>query len=60
MIDLHVTTTRKHESQIVLSLIKRKTVEVAFLLGDKGYDDQKKHALARDEGVLPLFKHREF
>ena len=60
IIDLHVTTTRKHDSQIAPSLIKRNTDEVAILLGDKGYDDQKIRALARDEGVRPLIKHREF
>ena len=41
ILDLHVTTTRKHDSQIAPSLIKRNTGEVAILLGDKGYDDQK-------------------
>jgi IS5 family transposase len=60
IIDLHVTTTRKHDSQIAPSLIKRNTGEVAILLGDKGYDDQKIRALARDEGVRPLIKHRKF
>jgi IS5 family transposase len=60
IIDLHVTTTRKHDSQIAPSLIKRNTGEVVILLGDKGYDDQKVRALARDEGVRPLIKHREF
>jgi len=41
ILDLHVTTTRKHDSQIAPSLIKRNTGEVSILLGDKGYDDQK-------------------
>lgn len=58
--DLHVTTTRKHDTQIAPSLIKRNTGEVAVLLGDKGYDDQQVRALARDENVRPLIKHREF
>ncbi len=40
IIDLHVTTTRKHDSQIAPSLIKRNSGEVAVLLGDKGYDEQ--------------------
>ena len=59
-IDVHVTTTRKHDSQIAPSLIKRNTTEVAILLGDKGYDDQKFRALAREENIRPLVKHREF
>jgi IS5 family transposase len=30
------------------------------LTGDKGYDDQKLRQLARDHGIRPLIKHREF
>ena len=60
IIDLHVTTTRKHDSQIAPSLIKRNADEVAALLGDKGYDDQKIRRLAHDEGIRPVIKHREF
>ena len=60
IINVHVTTTRKHDSQIALSLIKRNTEEVEILLGDKGYDDQKIRALARGTGVRPLIKHRKF
>jgi IS5 family transposase len=60
ILDLHVTTTRKHDSQIEPSLIKRNTDEVAILLGDKGYDDHRIRALAREDGVRPVIKHREF
>ena len=60
IIDSHVTTTREHDSQIAPSLIERNSNEVAILLGDKGYDDQKARAVARDAGVRPLVKHREF
>ena len=60
ILDLHVTTTRKHDLQIAPSLIKRNTSEVAILLGDKGYDDQKVRASAREEDIRPLIKHREF
>ena len=38
IIDLHVSTTRKYDSQIAPSLIKRNTSDVAILLGDKGRD----------------------
>ena len=60
ILDLHVTTTRKHDSQIAPSLIKRNTSNVEILLGDKGNDDQKIRALARKKDVRPLIKHREF
>jgi IS5 family transposase len=60
IIDVYVTTTRKHDSKIAPSLIKPNAENVAILLGDKGYDDQKVRAVARDAGVRPLIKHREF
>jgi IS5 family transposase len=60
IIDLHVTTTRKHNSKIVPSLIKQNTGEVAVLFCDKGYDDQKIRALACGTGARLLIKHREF
>jgi len=60
ILDLHVTTTRKDDSQIIPSLINETTGEVASLLEDKGYDDQKIRAVARDAAVRPLIKHREF
>ncbi|WP_380676322.1 IS5 family transposase [Salinigranum sp. GCM10025319] len=60
IIDVHVTTTRKHDSKIAPSLIKRNTEDVAVLLADKGYNDQKVRALACETGVRPLIKHREF
>ena len=60
ILDLHVTTTRTHDTQIAPSLIKRNTDEVAVLLGDKGHDDQQIRALARERDIRPLIKHREF
>jgi IS5 family transposase len=60
ILDLHITTTRKHDTQIAPSLIKWNTDEVMILLGDKGYDDQKIRALAREVCIRPLIKHREF
>jgi len=41
ILNLHMTTTRKRDSQIAPSLIKRNPVNIDILLGDKGYDDQK-------------------
>ncbi len=60
ILDLHVTTTRKHDSQIAPSLVKRNPESIDILLGDKGYDDQKIRRLARQYEVRPLIKHREF
>jgi IS5 family transposase len=60
ILDLHLTTTRKHDSQIASSLIERNPGSIDVLLGDKGYDDQKIRRLARQHEVRPLIKHREF
>ncbi len=60
ILDLHVTTTRKHDSQIAPSLIKRSLRYIDILLGDKGYDHQKTRQLARQYEIRPLIKHREF
>lgn len=60
ILDLHVTTTRKHDTQIAPSLLKRNTGDIAILLGEKGYDDQKTRSLAREQKIRPLIKHREF
>ena len=57
--DLHVTTTRKHDSEIAPSLIKRNPKTIDILLGDKGYDGQKIRRLARQHEIRPLIKHRE-
>jgi len=60
ILDLHITTTRKHDTQIGPSLINRNAAEVDVLLGDKGYDDQQIRAIARENEIRPLIKHREF
>jgi IS5 family transposase len=60
ILDLHVTTTRKHDTQIAPSLINRNAGTIGVLLGDKGYDDQHIRSLARENEIRPLIKHREF
>jgi IS5 family transposase len=60
VLDIHVTTTRKHDTQIAPQVLKRNTESITILTGDKGYDDQKIRRLSRDHGIRPLIKHREF
>jgi IS5 family transposase len=60
VLDIHVTTTRKHDTQIAPQVVKRDVESITVLAGDKGYDDQKLRRLARDHDVRPLSKHREF
>ena len=60
VLDIHVTTTRKHDTQIAPQVLKRNAESIGVLAGDKGYDDQTLRQLAREHGVRPLIKHREF
>lgn len=60
VLDIHVTTTRKHDTQIAPKVVKRNTESITVLVGDKGYDDQKLRQLACNHDVRPLIKHREF
>jgi IS5 family transposase len=60
ILDVHVTTTRKHDTQIAPQVVKRNVQSIAVLTGDKGYDDQKLRRLTRDHDIRPLIKHREF
>ncbi|QIO24843.1 IS5 family transposase [Haloarcula sp. JP-L23] len=58
--DVHVTTTRKYDTQIAPQVVKRNAASIEVLTGDKGYDDQKIRQLARNHDIRPLIKHREF
>lgn len=60
VIDAHITTTRKHDTQIAPKLIKRCFELICILLGDKGFDDQSIRELAHKLGIRSLIKHREF
>ncbi|KXA91398.1 transposase [candidate division MSBL1 archaeon SCGC-AAA259A05] len=60
VLDAHITTTRKHDTQIAPKLLKRCFELICILLGDKGFDDQDIRELAHDLGIRPLIKHREF
>lgn len=60
ILDLHVTATRKPDSQIAPGLIKGNLERSDILLGDKSYDDQTIRRLACQYEVRPLIAHREF
>lgn len=59
VLEIHVTTTREHDTQIALQLMKQNADSIEVLTGDKGYDDKKLRQLARDHDIRPLIKHRE-
>ena len=60
VLDLHLTTGRKHDTQIGPQLMGRSQDEIDILLGDKGYDDRAFREMLRGMGVRPLIKHREY
>jgi IS5 family transposase len=60
VLNTHMTTTRRHDTQIAPQGVKRNTEFIKVLIGDKGYDDQKLHHLVRNHDIRPLIKHCEF
>ena len=60
VLDLHVTTTRKHDTQIGPQLTERNLEQFETLAADKGYDDQAHRNQLKAWGKRPLIKHREF
>ena len=59
VLDIHVTTTRKHDTQIASQVVKWNIQSIAVSTGDKGYDDQKLRRLAHNHDIRPLIRHRE-
>ena len=60
VLDLHITTTRKHDTQIAPQVVARNTDRVDILVADKGYDDQALRDQCRAVGIRPVVRHREF
>lgn len=60
ILGIHVTTARKHDTQIAPQVVKRNAASITVLTGDKGYDDHKIRRLGRDHDIRLLVKHREF
>lgn len=57
--DVHVTTTRLHDTKILPKLIP-KNAAGAMLVGDKGYDDDAIRRQCQKQDLQPLIKHREY
>lgn len=58
IIGVHCTTTRKHDSKIVLPLTKHHRLKI--LCADMGYDDRKVRSALRTRGTRPLIPYRNF
>jgi IS5 family transposase len=60
VVDIHCTTTKKHDTKVGEQVIKRNADDLLSVAGDKGYDWQQLRDELRSRGVRPLIKHREF
>lgn len=61
---VHVTASRKHDTQIAIPLVKQYEKEfeefLESLCGDKGYDWKKIRKFLKRRGTRPLIPYREF
>lgn len=56
--DMHCTTTRKHDSKIILPLTKKHRLKV--LCADMGYDYKNIRLALKERGVRPLIPYRAY
>lgn len=57
---IHCTTTRRHDSQIILPLVDRTATKLLSLHADAGYDAKFVRDSLRLQGTRPVIKHRVF
>lgn len=60
VIRIHCTTTRRHDSQIILPLVNKTAAKLLSLYGDAGYDSKPVRDALRQKGIRPVIKHRIF
>jgi len=60
VLDVHLTTSRKHDTRIGPKLTERNRERFETLVADKGYDDRTHRGRLKAWGKRPLIKHREF
>ena len=60
ILDIHCSMTPLHDTQIGWQVLKRDIFRVEPITAVKGYDWDEFRRYLREEGVSPVFKHREF
>lgn len=60
ILDVHVTATRKHDTQIGPQVAKRSRKRFDALVADQGYDDRTLRLQLKRDGKRPVIPHREF
>ena len=58
--NVNCTASRRHDSKLLLPLVKKTRQRIRILCGDKGYDDKEIRDWLREHGIRPLIPHREF
>lgn len=59
ILDCHLTTTRRHDTQIGPQILK-KHLYIRSLVADKGYDTDELRTPLKAENIRPLIRHRRF
>jgi IS5 family transposase len=59
VVGLHTTTTRKHDTRIILPVIANCLHKIDTLVADKGYDDNRIREALRSVGINPIIPYRE-
>ena len=57
---IHCTTTRRHDSQILLPLVNKTAAKLLSLHADAGYDSKLVRDSLRSQRIRPVIKHRIF
>jgi IS5 family transposase len=60
ILDIHCTTSKRHDTQIGWQVARRNTGDLRSLAADKGYDWMALRENLREADVRPLIKHRLF
>ena len=59
VVGLHTTTTRKHDTRIILPVIANCNNRIDALVADKGYDDNGIREALKSVGITPVIPYRE-
>jgi IS5 family transposase len=59
VVALHTTTTKKHDTRIILPVIAGCNNRIDALVADKGYDDNRIREALRSVGINPVIPYRE-
>jgi IS5 family transposase len=57
---VHCTASRKHDTQILLPLVKKTRQKINLLCADRGYDDKKIRDYLKKHGIRTLIPYRVF